>query len=288
MHPTLIRANIALYLGERAETLRLLGEYRSASLDEAHDAMIAWLEAEAQTDPDERGRLLSSLMANAPADDPYARLARDYLQAEADYAALQQPRRAMNKGVLVLVLVLVTGLGIFVASQLFSPANPPPAADQPILSVLAALTPTPPPDNSRALMAETFIARYDSGILQLKAFEDRSERVINAETGARLVAIPGARFFTLELNFECRSSICDVPPQAELRLQLDNERLLEYRADALVAGEAGLQPVALGRATTGWLVFEVPLLNRVESVHITPLPVDGEVFDPLIIELPPW
>lgn len=291
MHPTLIKANIALFKGERAETLRLLDEYRVENpADSADVTMLLWLEAEAQTDHDERLSRLYALMNRADPDDTYGRMARDYLQMEEFYAAQLQPRRHFNPvWLLVIGVVAVIAVGfIFAVTNSRQPETPSAEVDETLPSPARAIQPTLPPDNSRALMAETFTAQYDAGILQIKAFEDRSARVVDAESGAPLVPIPGARFYALEINFECRSSICDAPPEAELHLQLDSERLLERRADVYIEGESDLLPVALGRSTTGWIVFEVPLLNRVEALRIEPLSTEGGRAAPIVIELPPW
>lgn len=285
---TLIKANLALFKGERAELLRLLDEFRASPMErDSYVGMVSWLEAQAQTSESDRQRLLYQLMNNVPVEDEYGQLARAYLGQEEYYAEQLQPRRRGGAVVvvsLVLVFVIVAaGVGLALNGGLdaITGSSAPPAT-----SVQAVITPTTPPDRSRALITEQFTARYPAGILQLTAFEDRSERVSDAQTARLLSPVPGARFYALQLNFECRAGICDQPPQARLRLRLEDNSTLLPRDDLQIIGETGLLPVALGRATTGWVVFEVPLLNRVEALVVIPQSAGDQPTEPIVLTLP--
>jgi hypothetical protein len=283
LHPTLIQANLALFEGNRAEALRLLRQYEAERPADAdpHRSMVLWLEAQTQTDDEARIHLLHQLLQQVDVKDPYSQMARDYLQAEEAYAdPIQRSHAGWWATGAVIALVLVGGV---VGASLFT-ADSQGAAVLPTPTVTVT---TPPnlPDRSEPLVAPSFTARYERGILQVAALEDDSARVIDSGTGQVVLPVAGARFFALEIAFECRSGVCDEPPQAALTLRTGTEDDIAVKADVQIANTQPLQPVALGRTTRGWVVFEIPTLSRVEALHVKPLADENDT-PPLVIDLP--
>lgn len=297
MHTKLIKANIALFEGERSETRRLLQEYRDERgqvwENDPEASMIMWLEAQAQGDRDERIRRLHALVASVEPEDYYAQLARDYLLEEEKYwqkIHSSPDRRTSGFTVLgvslwkVIAFCVVGGVLAFIVFSMLSGAgdDPSQAVDaQP----LDQADPTSPalPDRSQPLLADSYTARYPGGILQAVALEDDSERVVSTRTLTLAEPVPGARFYALDVVFECRIAICNHPPEAELALQLDNG-VVEVRSDLAIAGERIFEPIALGRTTAGWIVFEVPTISRVDALVIT-ASTDDVSSEPVVITL---
>lgn len=287
LHPTLIRANIALYAGNRAEALRLLQQYEAerAATDKPHRSLTLWLEAQAQTDHTMRLRLLEELAQAGSPTDEYAQLARQTLQAEATYqpAPPRSGRRWLwlAVGSVAAVLVLFVGGGVMLGGAPPTPVPATPsAAPTSINEALAGL-----PDRSEALVADSYTARYQAGILQIAGFEDDSQRVINTDADTLRTPVPGARFFALEVVFECRSGVCDQPPQATVALRTDSGDELLPRDNARIANSDALSPIALGRSTRGWLVYELPTLSQVASAVVRPAAAETDA-EPIVISLP--
>ncbi|MEO1669094.1 MAG: hypothetical protein AAFU54_30990 [Chloroflexota bacterium] len=290
LHPTLIKANIALFKGERAEALRLLRQYETErpATDDPHRSMVLWLEAQTQTDDDLRIRLLHDLIATVDVDDTYAQMAREYLLAEETYRPddPQRPhtgqRLAIGGGVAVLLAVLIGGGILLSNGSTQTDETPSPAPTTPADPTIdyAAL-----PDRSDPLVEQSFTVRYDRGILQILALENDSVRVIDPGTGSILEPVAGARFYALEIAFECRSGICNTPPEAALTLRTGTGDLIPIREDAAIAASGALEPIALGRRTTGWLVFEIPSLSRAEALLVKPDELPDEA-DPFVVSLP--
>ena len=299
MHTKLIKANIALFEGARSETRRLLQEYRAERgqlwENDPDASMVMWLDAQAQGDRDERIRRLHTLVASVEPEDYYAQLARDYLLEEEKYwqkIHSNPDRRTSGFNLLgvslwkVIVFCVVGGIVTFVVVSMLSGSG-----DTPAQSVGADVASTPSgqatspafPDQSQPLLADSYTARYSGGILQAVALEDNSERVVNTRTLALVTPVPGARFYALEVVFECRIAICNNPPEAELALQLDNG-IVEVRSDVAIAGERIFEPIALGRTTVGWIVFEVPTISRVDALVITSSS-DDVSSEPVVITL---
>jgi hypothetical protein len=287
MHPTLIKANIALLEGLPSEAQRYLHEYRSedAANPDPDLALVLWIEAHSRSTPEAVIEGLQALISRVPADDRYAQMAQQYLQDEAVYRSPVQPaiRRQplVLAGLFTLVGVVVT-LGLI---ALFNRAQP-----QPIISdndiTQTALVPTVVvaanlPDSSQTLVPDQYSARYPQGILNVLALENASQRVIKNADGSLATPIAGARFYALRLNFECRGGICDQPPEARITVALDDGTQLEPRAGLSISGEQALQAVALGRTTVGWVVFEIPLVSTVKSLVVAPR-VAGD-FEPITI-----
>jgi hypothetical protein len=286
MHPKLIKANIALFKGARTETQRLLQEYIAENpgpgVAEADTAMVLWLDAQAQDELSERLSRLQRLVNSVDPHNSYARMARAYLTEEARYAQLLNPqRRSMTLRFIWPLMFLVIG-GLITFGLLNLIGTSPEAVATP---VDIQTQPTHLPDRSQILVADSFTARYTEGILQVTAIEDASERVFDTRAGQLATPVPGARFYALNLIFECRRGICNTPPEADLILRLDNGTLIPLRENAIIADQPVFQPIALGRTTRGWLVFEVPILSQIEALLITPASAPREA-EPLLIELP--
>ncbi len=286
MHPTLIKANIALLEGLPSETQRLLQEYRSEGVPngDADLGLWLWLDAHSRPTPEAVVEGLHVLVSRVPPDDPYARMAQQHLQDEAAYRspAPQTIRRQplVIAGLFTLVGVLVT-LGLI---ALFNRVQPQPIANGD--ATQTALVPTSAlplnlPDASQTLVPDQFIARYPQGILNVLALENASQRVVKNADGALATPIAGARFYALRLNFECRGGICDQPPEAKISLALDDGTQIEPRTGLIISGEQALQPVALGRTTVGWVVFEIPLVSTVKALVVAPR-ILGD-FEPITI-----
>lgn len=289
MDARLIKANIALFKGERAETLRFLQEYVAEfgfSLDSDPDApLVMWLDAQSQTERDERIRRLRILVTSVPAGNYYGQLAQNYLYDEERLSRPADAPRRLSGGRIAVLAVAGVVLAL-AAVGLLSNQTPPPTALQ---NATASPAPTALnlPDLSQALVADSFTAHYPRGVLQVTALEEDSKRVIDTREQTLATPVPGARFFALSLVFECRGGICDQPPEALLSLQVDNDDLIPVRDNASIAGQPTLQPIALGRTTNGWVVFEVPLISSVKALVVSPSdPTSSTAFDPVTIPLP--
>lgn len=287
MHIKLIQANIALFKGERGETQRLLAEYLAEQngSDPAR-AMVLWLDAQSQLDRAERLRRLGVLIGSVPPEDYYAQLARGILQEE-EYFQVKWEGRGLLSSTRSRLIAAGLLIGLFGLLALAMIARPP----APIQTSLLDNPTLPPPtlinlpDQSQALVPETYTARYPGGILQIAAYEEDSARVIN--DGALVLPVPGARFFALKLIFECRTGICNEPPQARLSLALGDGTFIEPRDDVNIINENPLQPIALGRTSAGWVVFEVPLVSSISALVVSPVEeTDSPAFQPISIPLP--
>jgi len=285
MHEKLISANIALFRGERAETLRLIDELEreNPKITQDHNSMVMWLTAHAQTSNDLRLQRMHELIARTPTDDYYHQLTRDYLAEEDFYSEKLQPSRGLATRQLLAIIGVVLVLGVLAAGALntgdVSTAVALDASPTPIPTVI---NPADLPDKSRAIVADSFTARYAQGILQVLAIEDHSERVIYIEDGLLAQPVAGARYYALSVAFECRLGICNTPPEANLEVLLNNGTSLRVRDDLTVAGQPQFEPIALGRATASWVVFELPTLNQPTNLIIYPTSdsnVEQQVYD---------
>ncbi len=289
MHPTLIKANIALLEGLPSEAGRYLHEYRSEAAPNPDPdlALVLWLDAHSRSTPEAIIQGLQALVSRVPPDDPYAWMAQQVLQDEAAYRSPAPPaiRRQplLLAGLFTLVGVVVT-LGLI---ALFNRAQPQTTiSDNDTTQTALAPTSVVPanlPDTSQTLVPDQYSARYPQGILNVLALENASQRVIRNADGSLAIPIAGARFYVLRLNFECRDGICDQPPEARITVALDDGTQLEPRAGLSISGEQPLQAVALGRTTIGWVVFEIPLVSTVKSLVVAPR-VAGD-FEPITIAL---
>lgn len=286
----LVQANLALYRGDRLETLRLLAEdAEERGANPARDPqqpLRLWLEAQAQPDADARLERLRLLLALEPGSE-YAHLASVLIDEEQTLRARIREAERQSGRIFGLTLwqlgavsLLLIVLGIGAAYLLSPPASTVTPTPPPPTPVVQA---TLPPDRSVALLPDTRTLRYESGLLQVMAFEEESTRVFDGVRGELLTPVPGARFFALKLAFECREGICDQPPQARLSILTDDGFSIEARPDALLLGGEVLQAIALGRRSLGWVVFEIPLASRPLALAVTP--ISGENRDTRSIEL---
>ncbi|MBL8118228.1 MAG: hypothetical protein JNJ78_11915 [Anaerolineae bacterium] len=289
MHSKLIKANIALLQGMPAEVQRLLQEVRDdGDLPAVDLPLLLWLDAQSRPTPTDQIEALRLLISQVPPENPYAALARQRLEDEAAYRSPEKPPISTRWQPLALAAAF-TLVGVVITLGLVALFN----QTQPVQSTAdsaadSPATPTPPvlanlPDNSQVLAAERYTARYPAGILQVLALENDSARVVTTGDGLLTTPILGARFYALHLNFECRSGICDRPPEARVSIILNDGTALEPRTGLGIAGQTNLQPVALGRATSGWVIFEVPLVSNVNDLLIAPR-ISGE-FDPITLSL---
>lgn len=272
MHPTLIRANVALYLGDYAEVRRLLADYRAEGGGAAeHAPMALWLDAHAQSEPDERLRRLEALVTVVPPDNTYARLAQHIIDTETP-ARQDEPRGIGRRGVafigLASFVLLVVIMAVVMRPQNTVVPDVPPTAT-------VAPTAAPLPDRSRPLTASAYTATYAGGILQVTAVENDSQRIVGRD-GVQVQPVPGARFYAAELAFECRAPICQRPPDADIALRLADDSRIQPRTEVFVQGESSLQPVALGVTTRGWVVFEIPSIIAVSGLDVYATDSDGQ------------
>lgn len=285
MHEKLISANIALFRGERAETLRLIDELEREhpTTLQDHPSMVMWLIAHAQTNNDLRLQRMHELIARTPSDDYYHQLTRDYLSEEDLYSEKLQPARGLATRQLLAIIAVVLVLGVLAAGALNSgDVSVAVALDASPMPIPTVINPADLPDKSRAIVADSFTARYVQGILQVLAIEDHSERVIYIEDGLLAEPVAGARFYALSVIFECRLGICNTPPEAKLDILLNNGTSLPLRDDLIIAGQPQFVPIALGRATSSWVVFELPTLNQPTNLIVYPKSetgVESQVYD---------
>ena len=289
MHEKLISANIALFKGDRAETIRLLDElerdHPQALQD--HVSMVMWLRAHAQTDNTIRLQYMHELLAHTPSDDYYHRLTHEHLMNEDYYSNRLQPSQWIGTRQLLGLIAVILVIGVLVAgivnnqnittTVILEPSPTP---------IPTVINPADLPDNSRAIVADSFVVRYDAGILQVLAIEDRSQRVIYIEDGLLAEPVAGARFYALSVVFECRRGICNTPPEAELSIQLNNDSTLPQRTDLAIAGQSQFEAIALGRTTASWVVFELPTLNQPTQLVIRSQSDDANEAQLYKIELP--
>ncbi|MBL8145777.1 MAG: hypothetical protein JNL34_05265 [Anaerolineae bacterium] len=284
MNPTLIKANIALFNGSRAEARRLLAAYQAqvgATPPPEETTLVQWLNAQAQDDREARVTGLRQLLATAPPNDPYARLAAQYLadeqKAEAAAASdtVPEPGEASQpkaRGILGVVwwkaaaFVLVGVVAGVIVMTVFgggasAGAGGTQVAQIPTTAPGSTPAGTPLPDRSTPIPGELHQTTYPDGILQVTRIEDGSGRILDQQNNVA-VPVSGTRFVALKLLFECRGGsggICRNPPEANVALVLDDLVTQAPRlSDVSVAGERGFEQVSQGNTTDGWVVFEVP------------------------------
>lgn len=271
MHPTLIRANIALFTGDYAEVRRLLADYRADGGGAAEYAPMAlWLDAHAQADSAERLRRLEGLLTVVPPDNHYARMAEEILEQE-------KPAPAASVNRFRPILLIPAAVALFVVGLLLVTVfNRPP--ETPVIPTAApTISPTaaPLPDRSRPLTSDIYSATYTGGILQVTATEDGAMRVVSRD-GVQMQPIPGARFYAVELAFECRAATnCYNPPEADVMLRLADQSLIPPHESAYIQNQGRLMQVSLGVTTRGWMVFEIPSIIAVSQLEVTAPDAEG-------------
>lgn len=290
LHPRLIQANIALFKGDRAEALRLAQSYRAErTVRPEYDpnrGMLMWLEAQAQSDVLVRIDALQTLVATVDEDDSYAQMAQDYLQLEDYYHARLNPPRNRSRAYWIISFITLLIVGIIIAGAVISGLSDDgndALNDDAQAGLDIQLTPEPTPmptrypDRSQALTITDHTSRYPGGILEIAAYESGSERVLDDNFFTPVLPVQGAYFLALRVIFECRIGICNTPPEADLRLRLESGDMISVREEVVIANEPALEPIALGHTTTGWLVFELPVISEVDALVI--LPAERETDD---------
>lgn len=288
MHPVLIKANIALFKGDRLEAQRLLDEYYAQHKEQRNAPEVLWLDAQTRPTREERLQQLEYLVQTLPPENKYHRIARQHLKDESDYAAkLNPPPRFWQRRVLRIALwmwlwVIVGGI---LAVGMLNPLINPVVSPTPIATEVIAVQPTRTllPDMSITLAPENHALRFDAGILQVVSVEDNSQRVVDASTGEIIAPVPGARFYALRVVFECRLALCENPPEAALALRVDDRFVIDARADVLIEGTQPLQSIALGRTAAGWIIFEIPAAGKVSYLQITPYAAPHDAVPPVIL-----
>lgn len=285
-HPDLIRANIFLARGDKAEARRMLGNYlKQHKLANMHDdPFILWLDAQTRADATERLQQLRLLVATTPPDNRYHQLAQYTL----DIAQEERPNKDNRLSSRIVPIVLAIGalLGVgWLLSNLFIPSVPSVAraTDEPTAEMTETLVPTDIPVRLTALAPETSIVSYDEGILTFTAIEDNAMRVVNRFSGERVQPIEGARFFVVFVTFECRIGICEQPPEASLTLVQSDEFTFVSRDDLGIRGIAPFAPIAFGIQSSGAFVFEIPFIGLPLRLEIAP---KSRKNSPLEINLP--
>ena len=308
IHPKLIRANVALYNGERSETRRLLKEdvegQGRENVDPEVRSLILWLDAQAQHRRADRIERLRKLLEFNVQDTTYHQMARQYLQQEDVYQVDERPEEDIPRlgatifgvprgralgfagaGGLIVLLLLVgfnVGLGAFTDNSDAPAVVATQAAIVEQATVAADL-----PDNSVLVQRGTRLAQYPQGRLEVVAIENSSQRVIETTRNTLVQPIQGARYFALRVIFSCEVAICSQPPQANISLLLANGEAIGLLGNAAIAGQNSLQPVAQGRETDGWIVFQIPDNSQPSALQILPVAQgQGETPVPVLIELP--
>lgn len=305
MHPLLIKANIALFNGARSEARRLLDEYRAEVPGAKPTPMVLWIEAQAQDSHEARLERLQLLVETAGANDYYARQAQAFIDDESRYSG--KPARGSGsrtaslagvplwKAALFAIVGAAASFVIFTALDPAQPAPPvQPAAENggvtsadATLGIVAAEPLNLPNRSVTVDNPDNFIAQYPQGILQITAYEDNSERAANIRELVVLNPTTGARFYAVKLLFECRAELCQNPPEASLSLELESGSEINAMQGVAVHGEPLLQPIARGRSSSGWVVFEIAEDSVPARLIITPAGSAAlETPQPVFIELP--
>ena len=68
-----------------------------------------------------------------------------------------------------------------------------------------------------------------------------------------------------------------------MALRLDDLAVIPVRDNVIIDGTRPMQPVALGRATSGWAVFEIPVSAIVAYLEVRPLTADRSAPPPVIL-----
>ncbi len=290
----IIEANLSLFRWERGEARRYLADYDEELDSNRHDPLVLWLNAQAQDDPDDRIERLEMLTTLVDKDNLYARLAKMILENEARYAALPRPKPHPEKRIMGLprrifigvIAVFICGLVALLVLSNQTAANTATVTattDPNTLVPTATLVPTLLPIHSVPLPSDGYSVQYSAGLLQVTSVEDSSQRVVGTD-GTALQPIKGARFYALDLLFECQIGICDTPPEATLSLQVDDKLIVNPRDGALIQASDVLQPIARGRSTDGWMIFEIPSDSVIDGLLIAPKDA-AQGAAPLVINL---
>ncbi|MFN8528492.1 MAG: hypothetical protein U0670_07765 [Anaerolineae bacterium] len=275
--PAVIKAQAALFNGERAEVRRYLSEYADAGGDTSL-SVIRWLDAQTAETPEERIDKLREMVGEGSTDsDPYVQLAAQTLQIEDRIRAVITPDGGRRMLTVLIALALIVGgaaLGGTIAlaiSRANASTEIAQTTDQTAVETVPAVAPTATPiDRSVGLPPDSgYMTQYAAGLLRLIAIEEDSQRVVDA-SGAALTPIPGARFVALGFQFECRAGLCNDPPEGRVELRGNKAFFTAPREDAFISGGRVWEAVARDRVTGGWLVFEVPVDTAIEEIAVYP------------------
>lgn len=268
-HPAIVKANVALFRGERAEARRYLRDFVDEGGDEGA-AVALWIDAQAQDRREDRLERLQLLVMRVGESEHYGRLAARMLE-ESQANLNHAPHNGAGMGwrlwagigaalalVVVIILAINGGQG----------ADVIPEVTQQVMTVATPPT-TAIPNRSIALAPEGYSVQYEAGRLTITQVEDQSARVVDFN-GVSITPIPGARFYALEVRFECRAGICNDPPEGTLRLRVDNQIVINRREGAAIINGERLAAIARGRDTRGWIVFEIPADAAVDGLLMLP------------------
>ncbi|XWX02542.1 hypothetical protein VZO05_08480 [Aggregatilineales bacterium SYSU G02658] len=280
--PEWMRAAALLAQGERAEAAQWLDAHAQAHPADADTAAMAWLRAQTLSDREQRLAALRRLVRTHPPDDRYVRLARETLAIEERYAPPKAPRRRLTVGAvgmaaLALVAVIWGGFNLFTPAAV---ADPTPTATALMVVIEPTATATLPPSQPQPV--DLAPVTYGAGVLRVLTIEDGARAVVSRSTGQLARPISGAQFYVVRLGFECRTPICERPPQATVQLVLSDGFTLDPRADVAAVGDPAFPPVALGIVSEGLLVFEAPIVSVPARLLVTPL---NEAERPLALNL---
>lgn len=305
MNPRLIRANIALFQGKRSETRRLLEEYIAEQPDARRSPIVMWLDAHSQPRQAERMNGLNILVENAPADDNYHRMAKNYLAEEQRYAALLDDTgkgRALRPWQIVAgIVAIVAILGLFVLLGQASQPTPE-VTEEPLFIITEEATeelPTPTPSPTPIVQNEVQVIRLPDGSLPFAEYirsggqitvrgVDPALRAVVDARGVPQEPLTGATFYGVLLEFQCLMPICNNVPEAEIyvRLSLDGSGV-KATEGLLVAGEPQLAGrAAQGQTVQGWVVFELPRNNPPSDLVVWPFAPTGSDERPQEIAVP--
>lgn len=280
--PEWMRAAALLAQGERAEAAQWLDAHAQAHPADADTPAMAWLRAQTLSDREQRLAALRRLVRTHPPDDRYVRLARETLAIEERYAPPKAPRRrltlgAVGMGALALIAVIWGGFNLFTPAAV---ADPTPTATALMVVIEPTATATLPLPQPQPV--DLAPVTYGAGVLRVLTIEDGARAVVSRSTGQLARPISGAQFYVVRLGFECRTPICERPPQATVQLVLSDGFTLDPRGDVVALGDPAFPPVALGIVSEGLLVFEAPIVSVPARLLVTPL---NEAERPLALNL---
>lgn len=289
MNHRLQKAYQLLSEGDREAILQLLNQFHSS------DDEVVWLRANAVKDDEERIQLLSQL---AHSQSPYADNAADSVLREhqykteiekpPEYQFWKQPtfkgkmERLKNKNLwfiwVGLVLVIITAIVSFMlliddgGQEIPDPAllllaqQTQFAAVTPSPQLTPSITPLPPGNRPRGT--------FEPGQLSIIRVENPTNRPVvfgtlsSFETAILAEPARGSHFMAIELEFVCNLAICNAPPEAEIRLQLNNGNQIAYFGanKPILVEYPTISRIAQKEVVTFWAVFEVPNTAAAQSI----------------------
>lgn len=235
--------------------------------DKNTNPAMLWLRAWATPEWDDRKTLLETTRHSGAA--PYDLMTAEFLDREADM------EREINKlssfrfwegwkigpSFWLWTLIFIT-VALIVIWSVFSIQRGDDIEDvtEQVISSNALVTPTVTmiPLSSRQTVT------YPSGSLTVVRVEIPTGRNVafgSASYGDQESSEPasGSHFVAFQVQFICRLSLCETPPEAAVSLKTLDGQIIEYRSNRPVLVEAPvIERVARDQAVEGWFVFEVP------------------------------